>query len=177
MCSRARQTHALIHKRSIILALAPGPIDETKCDSTARSLPDSRAHQCVWVRVRAAAGPGRRCGSQLRRLCSEHQNGSGTKRSDRGARELEAFFRSRPVTVGRPARSSRTGFYWTGAASDEAETEERPPPAGGGAARLPRRTTHIPFRHRGDVFVRPEPRLGVGVDGGVSRNDPVSYLF
>lgn len=41
VCSCAKQTHALIHKRSIILELAPRHIDETKCDSTVFSVPDS----------------------------------------------------------------------------------------------------------------------------------------
>lgn len=115
-------THALIHKCSIIQSWRQ---DTSMRLSVTQLYLACQIHARISVYdcVCATAGPGRHCGSQLRWLGSEHHNGSGTKRFDRGTQELEAFLWSRAVTVGHPALSSQTGFYWTRAAS--AATKQR----------------------------------------------------
>lgn len=106
-----KHTHTLAHKCSIILELAPKHIEETKCDSTVFSLPECA---CARISVCAMVGPGR----QLGWLGSEH---SIMEAEQRDLIEVlkcwKHFLWSRAVTVGHPALSSQTGFYWTGAAS------------------------------------------------------------
>lgn len=113
VCSCAGQTHT--HKCSVLLELAPKHIEETKCDSTAFSLPDSAcACASVCVYVRAMVGTGRRCCSQLGWLGCEHSIMEAEQRDFIEAlKSWKRFLWSRAVTVGHPALSSQTGFYWT----------------------------------------------------------------
>ena len=114
LCWANRRTH----KCSIIPELAPKHIEETKCDSTVFSLPDSacaRMSVCVCVCVCAMVGPGRHCGSQLRWLGSEHSIMEAEQRDlIEALKSWKRFLWSRAVTVGHPALSSQTGFYWMG---------------------------------------------------------------
>ncbi len=108
LCRTDKHTHTHTHKCSIILELAPTHIEETKCDSTVFSLPDSAcAHMSVCECVCAMVGPGRHCGSQLRWLDSEHSKMEAEQRDlIEALKSWKGFLGSRAVTVGHPALSS-----------------------------------------------------------------------
>lgn len=74
--------------------------------------------------VCAMVGAGRHRGSQLRWLGSEHSIMEAEQRDLIEAfKSWKRFLWSKAVTVGDPALSNQTGFYWTGAES--AATKQR----------------------------------------------------
>lgn len=81
-------------------------------------LPHAHMSVCECVRLCATVEPGRRCGSQLRWLGSEHSRMEAEQRDlIEALKSWKHFLWSRTVTVGNPAPSSQTGFYWTEADS------------------------------------------------------------
>lgn len=122
MCSCAGQTYTLAHKCSIMLELAPNTsrrLSVTQLYLACQILPMLvRVCVCVCVRLCATVGPGRLCGSQLQWLGSEHSIMEAEQRDlIEALKSWKRFLWSRAVTVRRPAPSSQTGFYWTGAVS------------------------------------------------------------
>lgn len=97
--------------------MVPEPIMETKCDSMVVYVPDSaQARACERVNPCVTAKPGCRCGSQLRRLSSEHGKMETEQRDLMEALKhlpgsWKLFLWSRTVTVGYPALSSQTDLF------------------------------------------------------------------
>lgn len=112
-----RICHSFAHKCSIIKEMVPKPIMETKCDSTVFYMPDSaQARVCECVNACVTAKLGCCCGSQFRRLSSEHGKMETEQRDLTEAlkhlrRSRKLFLWSWTATAGDPAQSSQTDLF------------------------------------------------------------------